>query len=266
MKTIVIIALPVALCAFGQEQNRVYWKAGAVQVVGAQPINGDTVKGAPYSAEAVTETTQTLADGNRIVNRQSSMQYRDGMGRERREQTMIMTPGGSNAAPEIVTISDPVANVSYSLNTREHSAQKFTGEGPKIFRTTGRLGAVNVAVVANGGFFARAILNVQPNNEAEKTEDLGSQLVEGVLANGTRTTHTIPAGQIGNDRAIQVVDENWFSPELQMTVMSKHNDPREGETVYKLTNIIRAEPDPALFRVPPDYDVNEVNPIPRTKE
>src|SRR5215472_13111545 len=124
MKTIVITVFTAALCAWAQEPPRVYTRTG-VKVVGVEPIGSEPVKGAPYSAEAVTETTQTLADGNRIVNRQSSMQYRDGMGRERHERNLVQIPGAPSTAPEVVTISDPVANASYSLNTRAHSAQKM---------------------------------------------------------------------------------------------------------------------------------------------
>jgi hypothetical protein len=260
MKKAVITVLTTTVCAFAQEQPRVYWQAGDFNVFAAQPISGEAVKGAPYSAEAVTETTQTLADGNRIFTRQSSMQYRDGMGRERHEQTIMMkTPGTVGAAPQIVMISDPVANVSYSLNTRTHSAQKT-----RRLRL-GNLGMpapVTVRLAVGSG-----TLPLDPlDSGTEKTEDLGSQLVEGVPAKGTRTTHTIPAGQIGNQLPIQVVDENWYSPDLQIMVQTRHNDPRQGETLYKLTNIIRAEPDPSLFRVPPDYQINEVGPPGASKE
>ena len=53
-----------------------------------ESFGGKTVKNAPYSAEAVTETIQTLGDGNRIVNRISSLLYRDSEGRTRREQSL----------------------------------------------------------------------------------------------------------------------------------------------------------------------------------
>ena len=33
--------------------------------------------------------------------------------------------------------------------------------------------------------------------------------------------------------------ETWTAPDLQVTVMSKSNDPRFGETSYRLTNINR---------------------------
>jgi hypothetical protein len=91
----------------------------------------------------------------------------------------------------------------------------------------------------------------------QKTETLGRQFIEGVEAEGTRTISVIPAGQIGNERAIEIVSEKWYSPELQVNVMTRHADPRFGETVYRLRNVQRAEPDPSLFQVPSDYKIEE---------
>jgi hypothetical protein len=88
-------------------------------------------------------------------------------------------------------------------------------------------------------------------------ESLGKQTIEGVEAEGTRTTLTIAAGEIGNALPIRIVDENWYSPELQMMVSTKHTDPRSGETNYRLININRNEPAPALFQVPDDYTIKD---------
>jgi hypothetical protein len=94
------------------------------------------------------------------------------------------------------------------------------------------------------------------NQNAVKT-DLGKQMIEDVLAEGTRTTMTIPAGEIGNERPIEIVSERWYSPELQLVVMTRHSDPRSGEMTYKLTNINRTEPARSLFEVPSDYTIRE---------
>jgi hypothetical protein len=88
-------------------------------------------------------------------------------------------------------------------------------------------------------------------------EDLGEREIEGVLARGTRTTTVIQAGEIGNDRAITVVAEQWYSPDLQLIVATKHSDPRSGETTYRLTNIVRGEQDRSLFEVPAEYTLKE---------
>ena len=88
-------------------------------------------------------------------------------------------------------------------------------------------------------------------------EALGTRTIEGVKAEGTRTTSTIPAGAIGNLMPIEVTSERWFSPELQMAVLITRRDPRAGETVYRLMNIVRGEQADALFAVPPDYEIRD---------
>jgi hypothetical protein len=90
-----------------------------------------------------------------------------------------------------------------------------------------------------------------------KSEDLGKQTIEGVIAQGTRTTSTIDAGAIGNDRPIQIVTERWYSPELQTVVMTKTTDPRSGESTFSLTNVRRGEPGTYLFQVPAGYTVTD---------
>lgn len=90
-----------------------------------------------------------------------------------------------------------------------------------------------------------------------KEESLGKQNIEGVEAEGKRKITTIPEGAIGNERAIEIVSESWYSPELQTVVLSKRNDPTTGETTFRLTNIRRGAPDASLFQVPSDYTVRE---------
>ena len=90
-----------------------------------------------------------------------------------------------------------------------------------------------------------------------KKESLGTQTMEGVNVEGSRTTSTIEAGAIGNDRPIQVVSERWYSPELQTAVMTRHNDPRVGEEIFRLTNVRRGEPGAYLFQVPAGYQTVE---------
>ena len=260
-----------------------------------ESFGGKVVKGAPYSAEAVTETVQTLPDGNRIVNRITSMLYRDGEGRTRREQSLkgLGIFGAGDEALQTVFINDPVGGVTYSLDSRSHTAHKSvpfkielgTKKGDQFeFRVTQGTGAAvsgNVLMAAPVGsmpatrgavtpvdqFTLRTeagagetfVFRSKANNANEVKEQLGKQNIEGVEAEGTRTTVTIPAGEIGNERAIQIVSERWYSPELQVVVMTRHSDPRTGETTYKLTNINRAEPAKSLFEVPSDYTIKETN-------
>ena len=88
-------------------------------------------------------------------------------------------------------------------------------------------------------------------------EQLGTTFMEGVAVEGTRSTTTIPAGEIGNEQPITITSEQWQSPELGVLVFTRHSDPRTGESIYRLQNIVRAEPDRSLFMVPPDYEIKE---------
>lgn len=212
------------------------------------------VKNAPYSADAVTETTQTLADGNRIVRSTSQKLYRDSDGRERREQSIMAVGALAQPDPSLrITISDPVDNVTYSLNPRNKTALKSMRSG------LGTVGAVPLQLEINTFQFGVTVLD--PNSirtregGAPVKQDLGSRNIEGVIAKGTRTTRTIQAGEIGNQLPIDIVDEVWFSPDLQMNVMTTHTDPRSGETVYKLSNIVRANPARSFFEPPADYTI-----------
>ncbi len=82
-------------------------------------------------------------------------------------------------------------------------------------------------------------------------------MIGGVSAQGARTTRTIPEGTIGNEKPIVVTVDRWYSPDLQMNVMIKRSDPRTGDSVFQLANIVRSEPDASLFQVPSDYAVKE---------
>ena len=104
-------------------------------------------------------------------------------------------------------------------------------------------------IVAPGGFAG--------GTGTVNKEDLGTQVIEGLVATGTRNTTTIAAGSIGNEQPILIVSEQWFSPDLKVLVMTKHSDPRSGETIYRLTNIVQTEPARSLFEVPADYTLKD---------
>jgi hypothetical protein len=203
------------------------------------------VKGSPYSAQFSTESTQVLADGTRITRNSNGVVYRNGDGRTRREQKLgALGPIPIEGKPrELIFINDPVAGAHYVIDVQERSARKLPfRESPP----------------ASSGLPPA----FQDSPDPVTTESLGKQMIEGVEAEGTRATITIPAGRIGNDRPLKIVSERWYSPELQIVVLSKHSDPFAGENVYRLTGINRGEPSPALFEVPADYRVIEGHPEP----
>ncbi len=216
-----------------------------VELLGFEGMRGGrVVKGSPFSAVAVSETTQSLADGNRIHRSTSVALFRDSEGRFRREVTLpaIGPLAASGKAPRFVSILDPVAGFRYVLDPDEKTARKVSVDENRRR--------------PSGEFFDKRTRAPKMADNV-KTESLGTQTIEGVSAEGTRVTRTVPAGRIGNDKPIEIVSERWYSADLQVLVMSKRSDPRFGTTTYQLTNIQRTEPAASLFQVPSDYTVKE---------
>jgi hypothetical protein len=219
---------------------------------------GKVVKGAPFSATATAETTQTLQDGSLIHRTSQVSMYRDSQGRSRHEVTLsgvgpLATSGGPKT---MVMISDPVAGTHFMLDV----GQKVAHQMP--FHTHG--GGDNASAEKASNFEGRWQEREQKEIAAGllKKESLGTQTINGILAEGTRTTHTIPVGEIGNEKPLQVVSERWYSTDLQIVVKSTRTDPRFGTTTYTVTNIQRTEPAATLFTVPADYTVKAGGPGP----
>jgi hypothetical protein len=217
---------------------------------------GEVVTAAPYTATATTESTQVLADGNRIVNKTSSFVARDSQGRTRRETDLRRIGTMQVDSPKMVFINDPTTHTQYIFTPGGGEATKVIRsegnwkEGPQI---------IDLRATRERRMKEKVVVNVQGAHEGQqskesaeqvKHEDLGTQTIEGVSAQGKRETVTIPAGEIGNERPIEMVTETWFSPELHTMVLRKHSDPRMGESTYRLTDIKRSEPDASLFQAP----------------
>ena len=294
--TFVFVANSAAVTAFG----------GAVDVIrGEGSVFGEVVIGKPYSAESITESIQMLADGNRITSTHRARFYRDSLGRTRREQTLdgIGVWQTGSEPTRIVTINDPVENVSYLVDEAAQTVRKLRPYRLEAGRLEApQLGAALVRVPEPGeaaddtvqgsaahapSFDVRVVGPGEPPPVAPRAgrliaghsgafslpvnmtatwaggplpaevEDLGEQVLQGVLARGVRQTQTIPAGEIGNELRIDIATEQWYSDELEAVVSRTSRDPRFGETTYRLINVDRSEPPPELFAVPQGYRVEE---------
>ncbi|HEX5230539.1 MAG TPA: hypothetical protein VFW44_22665 [Bryobacteraceae bacterium] len=230
----------VALFAQGPAR-RIVGGGGDFAMVQAEfGVSNKVVPGAPYSAQAVTQFTQTLANGDHIQRTTTASMVRDSQGRTRVERTLGNVGARASAGRQTraIVIHDPVAAMSYALDPDSKTVRSTPIRGARL----------------------RPNLAERPERASDKTEDLGTQVVQGVSAQGTRVTRVIPAGQVGNEKDIDIVTETWYSPDLQVIVMSKTSDPRFGDSVYQLNSISRTEPDPALFTVPSDYTTQESRP------
>ncbi|MGB7220703.1 MAG: hypothetical protein WBD07_18030 [Vicinamibacterales bacterium] len=266
MKKIIVLCSAVAAltCAVTLHAQQVSGTTAPAQVAfrifSITPLEARVVKGMPYSAEIATESIQTLADGNRIVQRTTGRVYRDSEGRVRREEDR------PSDGPT-VTITDPVAGTSFTLDPANRTAR----ETPAILsiQLAQLVERARAAVVFAPGARGSIAQAPQPLNWArgrrggpadggQSEERLQDRAIEGVLASGVRRTTTIEKGAIGNEQPIKIVSEEWTSPELQVLVMTDFNDPRTGRSTYQLLKITRSDPDPGVFQVPADYSVQRM--------
>jgi hypothetical protein len=279
-----VLASALAVHAQGPADMIAYTSAVNIEFMsGPIAFDAEPVAGAPYSAEAITDVVQTLSDGNRIVRQNKAQISRDGNGRTRREEGFAMFGPLVNGprANELrnVQISDPTTGTIVMLDLQSRTAHRMPA--PRLMlrnKIAGGIanGGVNVDKLnvekfemavppppppppppgAMGGvMFHRVEAIAGMHAEKPVVESLGTQFMEGIAVDGTRTTLTIGAGQIGNEQPINIVSERWFSSDLKVLVMSRQSDPRFGETTYRLTNITRAEPSPQLFEIPADFTV-----------
>jgi len=218
------------------------------------PFGEKAVKGAPFSAQVILESSQTLSSGVHLSHKLTGTIYRDGEGRTRQELPR-------DGAPEIVLINDNVAGVRYSLHMFQHTVSKVDVSQAHLnqeLEMRARNNRENEEREQMEKANAMKSQAAQRRSEPQrKVESLGTQTFEGVQAEVTRFTITIPAGNEGNDQPFDIVSERWYSPELQVVVMGKRSDPRNGETVYRLANINRSEQSHSLFEAPSDFTVTE---------
>jgi len=249
--------------------------------------------GRPYSAEATTEFVQVLGDGNKIARKSIVRIYRDSDGRTRREElgtdgtvksvsiydpvahvSYVLDPATRTARKSASRVAYPAAASTLSEEEKKRiEARKAVDRGspgadgivlaspagappPALAEELRKRQQSEIAAGAGGrgrGVMQPAIRMTQDAKE----ESLGQKVIEGVMADGKRVTTVLAAGAIGNQNPITVQTEQWFSPDLEILLMTRHSDPRSGDTSYSVTNIIRAEPQGALFDVPADYTILE---------
>jgi hypothetical protein len=232
---------------------------------------------------------------NLPTKRYESTIYRDSEGRTRREQTLgSVGPWQAGEPVTLINVRDPVADRSFVLDPVARTARvlrpfrmavvqmdevlQAAGVGaqaewtaavppppglpPPAGATSGSVtvtqtpnGQQNVRVFTSGVTAAAPAMFSAAVGGLQAAEDLGEQVLEGLLVQGTRMTSTIPAGAMGNERPIDIVTERWYSKDIDATVLERFFDPRFGETIYRLVNVVRGNPSPDLFQVPQGYEV-----------
>ncbi len=206
------------------------------------------VTGSPVSYDEVSQGTRLLADGTRITPKPFTISfYRDSAGRVRTERPVFTSraSGGSNL--KVIEIPDPVAGFQYVLDPQNHIAYRF----PSAASAPSPVPSPQVKS-------ASVTPPSTPNDTRQSqttTESLGTEVIEGLSVEGRRMTTVVPVGAMDNDRPITTTCDYWYSRDLATDIVRDCSDPLGGDRTTHFVNINRAEPDPSLFQVPPDYQV-----------
>jgi hypothetical protein len=198
-------------------------------------VNLRSIRGAPFSADVVKESTKMLPDGSSVPVVTRGKMFRDAEGRIRSEMELVSA--ASATARPYVTIVDPVAQVSMVLDPQGKTVTITPLPQPQAASRVTRRDSARISAKS------LAILGAQ---------DLGASMLQGFSVTGSRRTR--PAHNAGN-----TVAETWFSPELKIELQAKIENPN-GSTMTKLENIVTAEPDRAMFEPPADYTVKTISP------
>jgi hypothetical protein len=224
--------------------------------------------GEPFHAEVKTRKVKIQLDGKQTVDESHEVLARDSEGRVFNEQLPSQNAGGVEGShsfrPHTVSISDPVAmtQLRWDDQTGAISTSKTVLKTALWFGSGGAKPPVLDACQRGEG-----ATRSYPNGETQKIEDLGKRTIQGILTNGCRVSTFIPAGAIHNTRAFTVTDDSWTSYEMRLRLLTLHHDAANGiDETIELDNIVRGEPDPALFQAPRDYQVRDTEEERRRKE
>lgn len=206
----------------------------------AQDIFVTPIPNAPFSAVVNVERSLVQPDGS-VSNVKSQRQIaRDSRGRIYSEGRTLV-PVSSNQSPEVLRIHlyDPQTRVSTMLDPQERRFWTTIVNRPPATMPPALLDATPAG-------------NSVQQNEFTKKEDLGIREINGIPAQGVRETQTI-AGAGGTAPATVITDEYWYSDDLRINLLIKHNDPRRGAVTLIVSQVQRTEPDAAIFEIPAGY-------------
>jgi hypothetical protein len=235
-----VLAAPLAFSQEASDLKPPPYRGVAVLVDG---IFVTPVPSAPLTAIVEVQSTQILADGSAEIRKSIANIARDSQGRIYNERRQLVSPSFTGN-PQLLSfhIFDPETRLNIFLNPLTHIARQTTWTAP-----------APVAEPKPGS-------PVSARKPLDDEADLGTEVMENVLVHGIRKTRTVQASASGTGKAVVVTDEYWYSDELHLNMLVKHDDPRGGQQTVTVTHVDRSEPDQAMFKVPAGYKVVDENP------
>jgi hypothetical protein len=241
VNSLLCAALPLA--AFSQSDNMPRdYRGVEIRIPG---IFVTPVPNAPFSAKVDIVSQEKLPDGSLNIRTSTAHVARQSSGRIYNELRALV-PSSFKGDPPLLSahIYDPTTHLNIFLNPNTRLARESIFQRPPApppNSVPGRIADPSV-------------------NPSVKEEDLGMQSIGTTLLRGIRKSRSVPADQSGTGKQIVIVDEYWYSPDLSIYLIIKHNDPRTGEQIVAVSEIDRHEPDASLFAVPTKYKVVDENP------
>jgi hypothetical protein len=213
----------------------------AASSASAQDIFVTPVANAPFSAIVNIERSRVQSDGSIAEFKTMREIGRDSRGRIHNEKRVLVPVTYSKRPPLLhIHLYDPQTRISTNLDPKEHTFWTETmNHPPSAVPPT-----LRYAAPASQGL---------PQNEFAKQEDLGLREIEGVQAHGIRETQTVPAESSETGKEIVITDEYWYSEDLRIYLVIKHNDPRTGSVAFTVEQLTRTEPEAAFFEIPDGY-------------
>jgi len=242
-------------------------QSGATQKDAITTVCGEAVgdrmgfrSGAPFAAAWNYTTVTRKADGTTFTQTSPAKISRDSDGRTYFEQRASTSGSVHEVGPPSFWVSDPVKHISFfwwpvrKVVSLHHDPAPDTAEYEKLRRE-----APWVETIWEVPLCVAFDTASQYEGGQYHKEMLGTKMILGITAEGIRATRVLPAGYKGYDESVTITEERWYSTELQITLVNVVDDPRIGKGTWELTSLERAEPNPALFRLPTGYAINDLN-------
>lgn len=209
----------------------------AASRLSAQDIFVTPFPGAPFSGVVHVERSSIQPDGSVVALHTIREIGRDSRGRIYNEARQLLPPSNTET-PAVLSVHlyDPQTRVSTMLDPQQRTFWTRT-----VNRPPATVPPLMLATPTGGTL---------PQSEFARQEDLGVKDLDGVSAHGVRQTQTIPGD---NGKNITVTDEYWYSEELRINVVVKHDDPGKGKVTLRVAQITRTEPDASRFEIPAGY-------------
>jgi len=241
-----VVGMAMAAAVAGAQSGNVASRGGVLSNGGViHTLVAEPVTGEPYSAMQVHTTVRRLEDGTKISHQGHHFVARDSAGRVRVEIRMGKGKGGQPDS-SMVFVSDPVAHTLTTWSTGPEAKRVAT-----VTKLSGEQEAARREVRAPKEDPSRPQAVVS-------TENLGTQMLDGLSVTDVKTTTVVPAGRSNNDAPITKTREVWTSDEMKLVMKEEWTDPRSGVRTIELSQFSRVEPDAALFHAPKGYEVKDM--------